>query len=312
MGAHHARTVATGLVPGCTLAAVADTNERRTAEFPDLPSFSDGRALIRSGHADAVLIATPHYSHVPLGVAALAAGLHVLMEKPIAVDVTGARRLLAAHKDPDQIFAAMFNQRTDPHYQKVRELVRSGELGALHRISWTITDWFRTHAYYASSPWRATWAGEGGGVLINQCVHNLDLFVWMFGQPARVRSLCQLGRFHDIEVEDNVAAIFEFADRTLATFNTSTGEAPGTNRLEVAAERGRLVLEDNRLTLERNERPATEFSRTTVTAPFNAIVDGRPLNAGARVTSTTPLARADASKKIAMEEVWAGTIFSRA
>ncbi len=262
MGAHHARTLASGSVPYCTLAAVADSNERRTADFGDVPRFTDGRALIRSGHVDAVLIATPHFSHVPIGIAALKAGLHVLMEKPIAVHQADAQRLLRAHKNPAQVFAAMFNQRTDPHYQKVRELVRSGELGALHRISWTITDWFRTRAYYESSPWRATWAGEGGGVLLNQCVHNLDLFIWIFGQPATVRSLCQLGRFHDIEVEDNVAALFELPDRTLATFNTSTGETPGTNRLEIAAERGRLVLEDNRLTLVRNEVPASEFSRT--------------------------------------------------
>jgi predicted dehydrogenase len=135
----------------------------------------------------------------------------------------------------------MFNQRTDPFFLKLRQLVKSGELGAIRRVGWTITNWFRTEAYYQSSDWRATWAGEGGGVLLNQCPHNLDLFQWIFGMPATVRASCHFGRYHDIEVEDDVTAYLEYSDGMTAVFTASTGEAPGTNRLEVAAELGKSL-----------------------------------------------------------------------
>ena len=194
---------------------------------------------------------------------ALQNGLHVLVEKPISVHKADCERLMAAHTDSRQVFAAVLNQRTDPSYMKVREMIRNGELGEIRRINWIITNWFRSAAYYASSDWRATWAGEGGGVLLNQCLHNLDLFQWLFGMPQRVRGFCRMGRYHDIEVEDDVTAYFEYANDATAIFITSTGEAPGTNRLEVAAENGRLVLEDNALVFTKNEVPMSEFSRTT-------------------------------------------------
>ncbi len=157
----------------------------------------------------------------------------------------------------------MFNHRTDPRYRRLRALLQSGELGPVRRVAWTVTDWFRTDAYYASGGWRASWAGEGGGVLLNQCPHNLDLWWWLFGQPSRVRAFCALGRYHPIEVEDDVSAFFEYADGTTGTFVTSTGEAPGTNRLEVAAERGRVVLEGGQLSYWRNETASSEFCRTS-------------------------------------------------
>ena len=264
MGTAHARLVLNGQVPGCELAAICDQNTVVATAFPEVPFFPDPAAFLRSGKIDAVLICTPHYDHTALGIAALKAGLHLLVEKPISVHKADALRLLSAHRGPDQVFAAMFNQRTDPIYQKLRQLVTSGELGQVRRVNWTVTDWFRTEAYYAHGGWRATWKGEGGGVLLNQCPHNLDLFQWIFGMPSKVRGFCQLGRYHKIEVEDDVTAYFEYPDGKTGVFITSTGEAPGTNRLEVAAERGRVVLENGRMEFRRNEIPATEFSRTTV------------------------------------------------
>lgn len=263
MGRHHARCVQQGEIPGCVLAAVCDVNEDRGGEFPGLPFFADYRKLLRSGLVDAVLIATPHYSHTALGMEALAAGLHVLMEKPISVHKADAEKLLAAHRNKKQVFAAMFNQRTDPGYQKIRAMVREGELGQIRRIQWTVTDWFRSQAYYDSGSWRATWAGEGGGVLLNQCVHNIDLFQWIFGLPKKVRALCQTGRHHDIEVEDDVTAIFEYENGTTAVLVTSTGEAPGVNRLEISGEKGRLTLEGGRLIFLRNEVETTAYSKKT-------------------------------------------------
>ena len=263
MGTGHARSILNGLVPSCELAAVCDRPDVVSNEFAGVPYFEDPVVLMRSGLVNAVCICTPHYSHATLGIAALKAGLHVIVEKPISVHKGDALKLLAAHRRDDQVFAAMFNQRTDPIYQKLRHLVTTGELGEIRRVNWTVTDWFRTEAYYAHGGWRATWAGEGGGVLLNQCPHNLDLFQWIFGMPSKVRGFCQFGRYHDIEVEDDVTAYFEYPNGMTGVFITSTGEAPGTNRMEVAAERGRVVIEDGRLEFRRNKIPATQFSRTT-------------------------------------------------
>ncbi len=266
IGAAHARCVLGGGAPGMRLAAICDGDPARLGAHDGVKVFAKSPELIRSGEVDALLIATPHYSHTSIGIDALEQGLHVLVEKPISVHKLDAERLIAAHRAEGQVFAAMFNQRTDPYYQKIRGLIRDGELGEIRRVHWTITDWFRTAAYYGSGGWRATWAGEGGGVLLNQCPHNLDLFHWMFGMPVRVRAFCGFGRYHEIEVEDDVTAYMEFENGATAVFVASTGEAPGTNRLEIAAERGRLVYEGDQLTFTRNETPMSEFSRSAVQA----------------------------------------------
>jgi predicted dehydrogenase len=262
MGSIHAQSVIDGHIPRCKLSAVCDLKAERLARFSSAEAFVSVDDFLRSSQTDAVLIATPHYAHTTIGIRALETGRHVLVEKPVSVHKSDAERLIAAHRDSAQVFAAMFNQRTDPFFLKLRQLVQSGALGTIRRVSWTITNWFRTEAYYQSSDWRATWAGEGGGVLLNQCPHNLDLFQWIFGMPARVRAFCHFGRYHDIEVEDDVTAYLEYSDGMTAVFSASTGEAPGTNRLEVAAEQGKIVIEDDSFHFIRNEVPTSEFSRT--------------------------------------------------
>lgn len=263
IGKYHADYLLNGKVHRAELTAVADALAPLDPwSAKGLKTFTDGEALIRSGDVDAVLIATPHYQHTTLGIAALEAGRHVMVEKPISVHKADAERLLAAHqRHPQPVFAAMFQLRTEPRYLKIRRLIQGGELGALVRVSWIITDWFRTEVYYASGGWRATWKGEGGGVLLNQCPHNLDILQWLCGMPARVRGFCQLGRYHHIEVEDNVTAYLEWASGATGVFITSTGEAPGTNRFELCGTRGKVVLENNRLTFTRNETDMVEFSR---------------------------------------------------
>jgi len=263
MGRVHAASIVSGKVPRCRLAAISDVNSAAKEAYPDVAYFASSSELIKSGEVDAVLIATPHYSHTTIGIEALEAGLHVLVEKPISVHKADAERLIAAHRSKKQIFAAMFNQRTDGYYIKLRELILSGELGELRRVNWIITNWFRTASYYASGGWRATWAGEGGGVLLNQCPHQLDLWQWLFGMPSKIRAYCQIGRYHDIEVEDDVTAYMEYRNGMTGVFITSTGEAPGTNRLEVTGERGRVVIEQDRFEFVRNEVPMSEFSNTT-------------------------------------------------
>ncbi len=243
--------------------AVSDAVPAKLEKYKPLKTFVEGEDLIRSRLVDAVIIATPHYQHTTLGIAALKAGLHVMVEKPISAHKADAERLIAAHKKKSKlVFAGMFQLRAEPRYLKIQQLIQSGELGPIVRMSWIMTDWFRTEAYYASGGWRATWKGEGGGVLLNQCLHNLDVMQWLLGMPARVRGFCQLGRFHNIEVEDQVSAYLEYDDGATGTFVSSTGEAPGTNRFEIVGTRGRLVLERDKLAFTRNEADMIQFSKS--------------------------------------------------
>jgi predicted dehydrogenase len=266
MGTFHVDNLLAHKVPRAELGAICDTDPERLAKYPQVPGFANSSALIRSGLVDAVLVATPHYDHTTIGADALQQGLHLLCEKPISVHKADCEALIAAYdKRPrkEQRFAAMFQTRTEPQYIKLRQLIQSGELGEIRRVNWIITDWFRTESYYASGSWRATWRGEGGGVLINQCPHNLDLMQWLFGLPSKVRGFCGLGKWHAIETEDAVTAYLEYPNGATGVFITSTGEAPGTNRLEITAENGRVVLEHGKLSFTRNTVPMTQFSRTS-------------------------------------------------
>lgn len=259
MGSAHIKSHLPQL-PRIELTAVCDIDPQRMEPY-DVAKFERSEEMIRSGLIDAILVCTPHYGHTTIGIDAMQNGLHLLVEKPISVHKADAERLVAAHRE-GLVFAAMFNQRTDPRYRKVRDLVQSGELGEIRRASWTITDWFRTAAYYASGGWRATWGGEGGGVLLNQCPHNLDLYQWILGMPSRVTAHLGLGRFHDIEVEDQVTAFLEHPNGATAVFTTTTGEAPGTNRLEIAGDRGKVVVEEGKITLFRTRGSVEEFLNT--------------------------------------------------
>ena len=262
IGKYHAEYLRNGKINRCELVAVCDANVAPLEQFKPLKIFGDGGQLIQSGAVDAVIIATPHFQHTTLGIAALENGVHAMVEKPISSHKADAERLIAAHKKHSKIiFAGMFQLRTEPRYLKIQKLIKE-DLGEIVRVNWINTDWFRTEAYYASSGWRATWKGEGGGVLLNQCLHNLDTLQWLCGMPARARGFCQIGRFHQIEVEDNVTVYLEWANGATGTFISSTGETPGTNRFEIVGTRGTLVLENNKLTLTRNEADMLEFSKT--------------------------------------------------
>lgn len=273
MGSSHARDLATR-VPGARLAAVCDvdrTRADRCAAECQAPAYYSADDLLAQADLDAVVIATPHYAHTPLSIASLARGWHVLVEKPLAVQVADGRQMLAAYAqarqaNPRLVFAIMFQQRTYSYWQKIKALLEAGALGRLARATWLITDWFRTQSYYDNGGWRATWRGEGGGVLLNQCPHNLDLYQWFFGLPARVTGFAAIGKYHAIEVEDEVTAYFEHANGMVGHLVTSTAESPGTNRLEVVGENGRLVFEDGQLTFYRNRQSMLEFIRTSPNA----------------------------------------------
>lgn len=262
MGSAHAESLLAGNVPEAVLVAVCDTAEARrewaAEHLPGVAVFADFDAILSANVADAVIIATPHYLHPPMAVAAFERGLHVLSEKPGGVQVSEVEKMCEAAKASGKVFGVMFNQRTHPLFQKAREILQSGELGETKRLQWTVTNWYRTQKYYDSGSWRASWAGEGGGVLINQAPHQLDLWQWIFGMPVEVWASCTCAHYHHIEVEDDATIFARYANGATATFITTTGEFPGTNRLEIAGDRGKLVLEGNVLRWWKLDRPERE------------------------------------------------------
>ena len=267
MGSGHAANILAGKCPEIELTAVADRREARRQWAKDtLPEgtaiFEEGSDLIQSGLCDAVHICTPHYQHPTLAMEAFAAGLHVMCEKPAGVYTKAVREMNEAAEKSGKVFAMMFNQRTNCVYRKMHEMVHSGQLGELKRVNWIITDWYRTQIYYDSGDWRATWDGEGGGVLLNQCPHQLDLLQWICGLPKTVQAFCQEGKWHDIEVEDDVTAYLQFANGATGVFVTTTGDAPGTNRFEVTGTLGKLVCEHDKLTFWKLAQDEREFCRT--------------------------------------------------
>lgn len=257
----HAHSVYTGMIQNAVLSAVCDISPQRqkmcAEEYPDIPFFTDYREMFRSGIIDAVHIATPHRLHADIAMEALRCGLHVLVEKPEDITVSKAEALNRAAAKAGKTFAIMFNQRTNTLFAKAREIVRSGQLGELVRTNWIVTNWYRTQKYYDSGIWRATWNGEGGGVLLNQAPHNLDLWQWICGMPCEITAFCSEGKHHHIEVEDEATIIAHYPNGATGVFITSTGEASGTNRLEIIGTQGKIVIENGLLkhwSLSENER----------------------------------------------------------
>jgi len=265
-------------IPEIIITAAADIDEKRRAWAANFfgntfPVFTDGNELIEKGGrlVDAVLIAVPHYGHPELVIKALKAGLHVLCEKPAGVYTKQVREMNEIAQKSDKVFAMMYNQRTNSHYKKMHEIVKSGALGAIMRTNWIITNWYRTEAYYKSGGWRGTWKGEGGGVLLNQSPHQLDLFQWICGMPNRVRAFCHNGKWHNIEVEDDVTAYLEYPNGATGVFITSTGETPGANRFEISFEKGKIINDGGNdittYTLDANCREFCVTSNDAYAAP---------------------------------------------
>jgi predicted dehydrogenase len=269
MGSHHANYLGKGVVDGAVLGGICDINPdklKSVVSTLDVPRFASHREMLNSGAVDAVIIATPHYDHPPIALDAFAKNVHVISEKPAAVSVNAARKLNDAYtKNYSHLkYGVMFNQRSNGLYQKLRDVLADGELGEITRITWLITDWFRTWTYYASGGWRATWAGEGGGVLINQCPHNLDLIQWIPGMmPSRITAVASIGKTHPIEVEDEVSAILEYPNGAIGHFVTTTGEAPGTNRLEIVGDRGKIIAEKGKLHFHRARHSVRQVRETS-------------------------------------------------
>jgi predicted dehydrogenase len=274
MGSSHSKKLLNGKIENGVLTAICDLKPAKTDAILALPgaenvkAFTDYKEMLASGLCDAVIVAVPHYSHPQMTIDALNAGLHVICEKPAGVYTKQVKEMNEVAKKSDKIFTMMFNQRTNCVYRKMHEMIQNGELGEIKRINWIITSWYRSQSYYDSGDWRATWRGEGGGVLFNQCPHQLDLLQWVTGMmPARVHTFCHFGKWHDIEVEDDVTAYLEYDNGATGVFVTSTADAPGTNRFEILGNNGKLVCEadpekGDKLTFYKLETPEREFNAT--------------------------------------------------
>ncbi len=273
-GSMFARRIMAGECPELTLAAVCDRNPERLVwaeeNLPGVARFPSAEEMFDSGLIEGCVIAVPHYDHPRFAIDCMRRGLHVMVEKPAGVYTRQVREMNEEAKKHDVVFAMMFNQRTNCIYRKMRELVQSGKYGQIRRTNWLITNWYRPQCYYDSGDWRATWSGEGGGVLMNQCPHQLDLWQWICGMPIKVHAHMKFGQWHDIEVDDDVTAFVEYENGATGVFITSTGDACGTNRFEVQMDKAKLVAEGDKLTILEFEVSEPEFTKTN-TQPFGKI-----------------------------------------
>ena len=267
MGSSHIKNYLKGAMPEFEITAVADIKPDRLEwakeQLPEVNTYSTASALMDSGDVEAVLVATPHYDHPPLVIEALEKGLHAMSEKPAGVYTKQVREMNAVADKSDKKFGIMFNQRTNCLYRKAKEIVDSKDFGDLKRVTWIITDWYRTQAYYNSGGWRATWSGEGGGVLLNQCPHQLDLWQWICGMPEKITAICHEGKWHNIEVEDDVMIYAQYPNGATGTFITTTGDYPGTNRLEITLDKAKLICENGKLTVYELSVGTDEFTKNS-------------------------------------------------
>ena len=263
IGSVHANCIYSGEIKGLNLVAVCDLNSEKLEKFCEkysgVETFTDYKQLITSGQLDAVIVSVPHPMHSEIASFALKNGLHVLVEKPIDIAVSVANKLIQIAEKSNKVFAIMFNQRTNPLFIKAKEIFESGLLGELKRTVWVVTNWYRTQHYYDSGNWRATWAGEGGGVLLNQAPHNLDIWQWICGMPSEVTAFCDVGKYHDVEVEDDATIVTRYENGAMGTFITSTGECPGTNRLEISGSKGKIIIENGVLKWWRLKEDERDF-----------------------------------------------------
>lgn len=273
MGSNYATKVTNGECPDFELVAVADVNPVRINWAKEnlkdsVKLFNTAEEMLDSGLIEACMIETPHYVHPHYCMECMKRGIHVMTDKPAGVYTKQVREMNeCAKQHPDVVFGVMFNQRTNCVYKKMRELVQSGKYGNIRRTNWIITDWYRPQVYYDSGSWRATWAGEGGGVLLNQCPHQLDLWQWICGMPKKVYANMKFGQWHDIEVEDDVTCFVEYENGATGTFITTTGDACGSNRFEIQMDKAKLLVEHNQLHVWEFEMTEQEFSKTNK-SPF--------------------------------------------
>ena len=285
--------------PHCELGALCDIDPEKEAmckeKYPEYPFFRDWKEMVASGTVDAVITTVPHYLHHEIAIYCLEHGMNVLVEKPAGVrakDVMAMNKCAAEH--PDVAFGIMFNQRTNKLYQRIKEIVASGELGEIRRSNWIINTWWRPDSYYQQSAWRATWGGEGGGVLVNQAPHQLDLWQWICGVPTKVFAKCLCGCHRDIVVENDVTILTEYANGATGSFITCTHDAIGTDRLEIDLSAGKIVVEGSKTaTVYRMKKSEDEMNATMSMMEVAKLTMGN--SAGGRLYDTDTFENVDGS-----------------
>lgn len=278
--------------PHCELGALCDIDPEKEAmckeKYPEYPFFRDWKEMVASGTVDAVITTVPHYLHHEIAIYCLEHGMNVLVEKPAGVrakDVMAMNKCAAEH--PDVAFGIMFNQRTNKLYQRIKEIVASGELGEIRRSNWIINTWWRPDSYYQQSAWRATWGGEGGGVLVNQAPHQLDLWQWICGVPTKVFAKCLCGCHRDIVVENDVTILTEYANGATGSFITCTHDAIGTDRLEIDLSAGKIVVEGSKTaTVYRMKKSEDEMNATMSMMEVAKLTMGNSAGGGLYDTET--------------------------
>jgi UDP-N-acetyl-2-amino-2-deoxyglucuronate dehydrogenase len=267
-GGAYAGFISEGKVENMVIGAICDIDpakkEMCAEKYPNVPFYDNYIEMLESGDVDAVVTTVPHYLHPEMGIEALKRNIHTLLEKPAGVYTKQVKELneFAATK-PELTYGVFFNQRTNPLYQKLKELIDNGEIGNIRRTNWIITTWWRPQGYYDQSAWRATWGGEGGGVLVNQAPHQIDLLQWICGMPKKVYSNVKYGYQRNIAVEDEVTAMFDYGNGATGVFITATHDIVGTDRLEILGDNGKIVVDDSKkITIKRLLKPESEMSDT--------------------------------------------------
>ncbi|WP_407271864.1 Gfo/Idh/MocA family protein [Radiobacillus sp. PE A8.2] len=280
-GGNYADFIANGKVKGMEIGAICDIEEEKQEaakqQYPNVPFFNNYTDMLESGNVDAIVTCVPHYLHPEMGIGSIKRDIHALIEKPAGVYTKQVKELndFAATK-PDVLFGIMFNQRTNKLYQKVKEIVDSGDIGNIRRTNWIITSWWRPQGYYEQSAWRATWEGEGGGVLVNQAPHQIDLLQWICGMPKKVYSNVKYGYQRNIPVEDEVTVLLDYGNGATGVFITCTHDVIGTDRFEILGDNGKIVVEDSKkVTIKRLHKPEAEMSATMSMQEVNEIVTGK-------------------------------------
>lgn len=278
-GFNYAGFLYRGKIANSELRAVCSSNSAKKdlveEELPGVKFYLDYEEMLKSGVIDAVIITTPHYQHIAYGKKALENDIHLLIEKPVGVYSKEARELndLAQIKT-NLSFGIIFNQRCNPLYQDLKDLIDNNELGDIRRCNWFITSWWRPHAYYEGSKWRGTWSGEGGGVLLNQSPHQLDLWQWICGMPEKIFSKVKFGYKKDIAVEDEVTALVEYANGSTGVFTTCTHDILGSDRFEIHGDLGKIIVEDgNKLIIKKLDKSEVEISKEVSREEVGEIVD---------------------------------------
>lgn len=267
MGRQYVSMIHEGQIEGMELAGVCCRNAAGQAEikslYPKANIYRDVAATFEhAGEFDAVVIVTPHTTHVEIGKMAAKAGKHILMDKPAGVTTKEVKELIAAAHKAGISFSMIFNTRFSGAYEKVKEMLLEGTAGKLVRAVWICNTWYRTPAYHRSAPWRSTWKGECGGLLINQCQHYLDIWQWLLGMPDQVYASVDYGKYNDFTVDDSVDLQFFYENGLHGTFISASGETPSVNRLELWGTKGRLCLKDGvKLTFDENVMSTEEFAR---------------------------------------------------